>query len=44
MTNNQYWEGQYSIAKGCANQGGEEQSQCQVRVDSDGPDLPVVAM
>jgi hypothetical protein len=42
--NDQYLERQPSIAKGCARQGGKERSQSQVRVNSDGPDLPVVAM
>jgi hypothetical protein len=40
----QYLEGQPTIAKGSAIQGGEEQSLSRVRVDSDGTDLPEVAM
>jgi hypothetical protein len=42
--NDQYLEGRPLIARGCAKQGGEKQSWSQVRVNSNGPDLPVVAM
>jgi hypothetical protein len=42
--NHLYLEDQPSIAEGCANQGGKEWSWCWVRVDFNGPDLPVVAM
>jgi hypothetical protein len=42
--NHLYLEDWHSIAKGCANQGGEEQSWSRVRVDSNGPDLLVVAL
>jgi len=42
--NDQYLDGQPMIAEGSANQGGQEQCRCQVRVNCDRPDLPVVAM
>jgi hypothetical protein len=40
----QYLEGWLTIAEGGANQGGEARSRSRVRVDSDGSDLPAIAM
>jgi hypothetical protein len=42
--NDQYLKRWLLIAECCAGQGSKEQSRSQVRVDCNGPDLPVVSM